>query len=134
VGRPVPLVHRRVLACYRYIELNPVRAYMVNHPGDYLWSSYAVNSGARSDPSLSPHPEFVALASDEPKRHASYRALCNSEIEEPLLEEIRDTANTGYPLASEAFKRGVIAPLGWKTEPGKPGPRLNSDTDPELVF
>lgn len=28
-----------VLACYRYIELNPVRAGMVRHPGDYRWSS-----------------------------------------------------------------------------------------------
>ena len=24
-----------LLQCYRYIELNPVRAGMVNHPGDY---------------------------------------------------------------------------------------------------
>lgn len=24
-----------LLTCYRYIELNPVRANMVNHPGDY---------------------------------------------------------------------------------------------------
>jgi putative transposase len=125
---------RYVLACYRYLELNPVRAGMVNHPADYLWSSYAVNNGARSDPFLSPHAEFVALASDEAKRHASYRALFNSEIEEPLLEEIRDAANTGYPLASDAFKRSVIASLGWKTEPGKPGPRANSDPGPELVF
>ena len=29
-----------VLACYRYIELNPVRANMVNHPRAYPWSSY----------------------------------------------------------------------------------------------
>ena len=33
-----------VLACYRYIEMNPVRATMVNHPGDYPWSSYAVKN------------------------------------------------------------------------------------------
>src|SRR3989440_5617612 len=33
-----------VLACYRYIELNPVRAGMVSHPADYPWSSYAANS------------------------------------------------------------------------------------------
>jgi putative transposase len=29
-----------LLTCYRYIELNPVRADMVPHPRDYLWSSY----------------------------------------------------------------------------------------------
>ena len=123
---------RYVLACYRYVELNPVRAGMVNHPGDYLWSSYAVNSGARSDPFLSQHPEFAALASDEAKRHATYRALVSSELEEPLLEAIRDATNSGYPLASDTFKSSVIASLGWKTAPGKPGPRPNSDPDPEL--
>ena len=32
-----------LLACYRYIELNPVRAGMVRHPGDYRWSSYGCN-------------------------------------------------------------------------------------------
>ncbi|SEK72672.1 putative transposase [Atopomonas hussainii] len=29
-----------LLACARYIELNPVRARMVAEPADYLWSSY----------------------------------------------------------------------------------------------
>src|SRR5258708_29444793 len=32
-----------VLACYSYIELNPVRAGMVRHPVDYRWSSYRVH-------------------------------------------------------------------------------------------
>ena len=33
-----------VLACYRYIELNPVRASLVIHPGDYPWSSHRNNA------------------------------------------------------------------------------------------
>ena len=32
-----------LLRCYRYIELNPVRAGMVSHPAEYPWSSYQVN-------------------------------------------------------------------------------------------
>ena len=123
---------RYVLACYRYIELNPVRAGMVGNPASYLWSSYAVNSAARSDPFLSPHPEFIALAADGNKRHAAYRALFDDEIDESMLEAIRDATNCGYPLASDAFKNSVVAPLGWKTGPGKPGPRPSSDPDPEL--
>jgi putative transposase len=55
---------RYVLACYRYIELNPVRAEMVEHPRDYPWSSYAANSGAFTDGLVSQHPEFAALATD----------------------------------------------------------------------
>ena len=29
-----------LIACHRYIELNPVRAVMVAHPAEYPWSSY----------------------------------------------------------------------------------------------
>jgi len=123
---------RYVLACYRYIELNPVRAGMVNHPARYSWSSHAVNSGARCDPLLSPHAEFLALALERTKRCAAYRALFETQIDQPLLETIRDATNGGYPLVSDKFRDAAIAPLGWKTAPSKPGPRSNSDPDPEL--
>ena len=33
-----------LLACQRYIELNPVRAGMVEAPADYRWSSYRANA------------------------------------------------------------------------------------------
>src|ERR1017187_9011678 len=36
---------RYLLTCMRYIELNPVRAEMLAHPGDYPWSSYRANAG-----------------------------------------------------------------------------------------
>ena len=34
-----------LLTCYRYIELNPVRAFLVTTPGDYRWSSFNCNAG-----------------------------------------------------------------------------------------
>jgi putative transposase len=74
-----------VLACYRYIELNPVRAGMVDHPAAHPWSSYAANCGARADPSISPHVEFDALSSSNGKRHAAYRGLFDVEMDEALL-------------------------------------------------
>ena len=122
---------RYTLACYRYIELNPVRAGMVNHPDAYLWSSYAVNTGARSDVFVSPHPELLALSANVASRQAAYRALFEEPIGEPLLQAIRDAANGGHPLASDGFKNSLV-PLGWKIGPGKPGPRPNSHPDPEL--
>ena len=127
---------RYVLACYRYIELNPVRAEMVEHPGDYPWSSYAVNSGALSDGFVSQHPEFAALAGEVDNRHAAYTVLFEETMDETLLQAIRDATNSGYPLASEDFKNRVVAPLGWKTGPGKPGPvairTLTPNSDNEL--
>jgi putative transposase len=123
---------RYVLACYRYIELNPVRAKLVSRPSDYQWSSFAVNSGARSDPFLSPHVEFAALAVDSEKRHRAYLELVAEQMDEPLLRAIRDASNTGYPLASEEFKARALAPLGWKIAPAKPGPRASYGPSPEL--
>jgi len=122
---------RYVLACYRYIELNPVRAGMVGHPSAYLWSSHAMNAGTRSDAFISAHPEFLALAQDEQERRTAYRTLFGEQLDEACLEAIRDATNGGYPLASDAFKQSAIAPLGWPTGPGKPGPRANSGPDPE---
>ena len=110
-----------VLGCYRYIELNPVRAGMVDHPTGYLWSSYAVNSGLRSDPLISHHTEYVALASDKERRQAAYRGLFEQRLEPGLQRAIRDATNGGYPLASEAFKRTVLEPQGYRIEPGQPG-------------
>jgi len=120
---------RYVLACYRYIELNPVRAGMVAHPAAYLWSSHAANSGARHDPSVEPHAEFVALSGNPDSRRAAYRCLFAEELDDDSVDAIREATNTGYPLVSDTFKNSVIAPLGWKMAHEKPGPRLNREAD-----
>ena len=52
-----------LLSCMRYIELNPVRAGMVVHPGEYRWSSYRCNAQGEADPLISPHSIYAALAS-----------------------------------------------------------------------
>lgn len=112
-----------VLACYRYIELNPVRARMADHPSGYLWSSYAINAGMRSDPLIRAHVEFLALALDAEARHAAYRALFDQGFDERLQQSIRDATNGGYPLASEPFKARLVAPSGTRVQRGKPGPK-----------
>lgn len=122
---------RYVLACYRYIELNPVRARMVADAASYPWSSYAVNSGKVCDPMVTAHAEFAALAMDSDRRYAAYRALFADEIDEPLLAAIRDCTNQGYPLASDAFKSNVAARLGRKIAPSRPGPHPRYGPGPE---
>jgi putative transposase len=120
-----------VLGCYRYIELNPVRAGMVDHPMGYLWSSYAVNGGMRSDPLITPHPEFLALGAAAESRHSAYRGLLEQRLEPGLQKAIRDAINGGYPLASEGFKNIVLAASGLRTGPGEPG---RSAKSPEGVY
>jgi len=114
---------RYVLACYRYIELNPVRAGIVAHPGLYPWSSYAANAGMADDAFLTPHAEFLALASDQRPRHNVYRALVDEGLDRQVLDAIRAATNGGYPLAAEAFKSSLALPPGRHLEPGRAGRR-----------
>jgi putative transposase len=113
---------RYVMACYRYIELNPVRAGMVGEPGSYAWSSHAANVGLRPDPMLEPHCEYLALA-NVASRQAAYRGLFKQFLDEGMVRAIREATNGGYPLASDAFIASRLAPLGLRTQRGKPGPR-----------
>lgn len=48
-----------LLSCYRYIELNPVRAGMVKKPEDYAYSSYHANALGKVDSMVKPHPLFL---------------------------------------------------------------------------
>ena len=68
-------VGRYLLACMRYIELNPVRAGVVAWPGQYRWSSFGANALGRHDPLLTTHAHYCALARDGAARQAAYRAL-----------------------------------------------------------
>lgn len=112
-----------VLACYRYIELNPVRAGMVEHPAQYPWSSYRINAEGRSDDLVRPHAEFLGLAEDSKRRRAAYLALFNETLDPSLINGIRNATNGGYPIASDAFKARIRAELGYKTCPSPPGPK-----------
>jgi putative transposase len=120
---------RYVIACYRYIELNPVDAGMVSDPAEYPWSSYGVNSGARADAMIKPHAEFLALGNDDPGRYRGYAHLIAEKLEPDLVRQIDEAADNGYPLASEAFKADLAARLGRKTEPGRPGRRGKQEPD-----
>jgi putative transposase len=127
---------RYVLACYRYIELNPVRAGLAGRPEDYEWSSHRGNAGMHSDSLLRPHVEFDALGSRD-----AYLRLFDGALDANLLTEIRESTNAGYPLSSAAFKSSVVAPTGHKLAPGKPGRRAGeagqetkSGSEPDLLF
>jgi putative transposase len=96
-----------LLACMRYIELNPVRAGMVAAPGNYRWSSYRVNSTGGDQDAITPHPAYLALGRDPDTRGAAYRALFRIALESDDLHAIRATVQTGTPLGNERFRRQI---------------------------
>jgi putative transposase len=110
---------RYVLACYWYIEMNPVRAGMVTAPEGYDWSSHRANTGMAIDPGLMPHPEYLALGLDVDSRVGAYRDLFSRRLDTET-EEIRRATNGGYPLVGDQMKRQLElqgTPLG----PGRNG-------------
>lgn len=89
---------------YRYIELNPVRAGMVEAPDQYSWSSYPVNALGKESDLCTPHSQYFALGNSEKTRQANYRGLFQELLEEPLIEEIRQMTNKSLAIGSERFK------------------------------
>ena len=100
---------RYLLELYRYIELNPVRANMVDDPADYSWSSYACNALGIDTELQTPHELYLALAKSKPERLSNYRELFKVHAGVELLEEIRDGINKGLALGDERFTTQIEA-------------------------
>lgn len=110
-----------ILNCYRYIELNPVRAGMVNHPGEYYWSSYRANAQGEHLIWLTPHTLYNQLGSTRKERLQAYRDLFQNHLEPGIVDEIRKATNSDYALGTKGFRRQVEKALGRRVSPGKIG-------------
>lgn len=119
-----------LLACQRYIELNPVRAGMVEHPADYRWSSYRANAQGEGNSLTVPHEVYAALGADAASRQAAYRDLFRYELEPGLVDEIRRATQGNFALGSSLFAGQVVTALGRRAVPGKSG-RPRNVTEPE---
>lgn len=100
------------MGCSRYIELNPVRAWMVAEPGDYPWSSYAANAWGRPDPLLTPHAAYLELGGDRASRAATYIASFSNGLPETLVAEIRQYLQQQKALGTDGFRAWVEARTG----------------------
>ena len=101
---------RYLLACYRYIELNPVRAGIVAHPSEYPWSSYHAHARGLSDALVTGHPLYLGLGRTPEKRQAAYRALFRARISDRSLQDIRNATNKAWALGGDGCK-DKLAPL-----------------------
>ncbi len=103
---------RYLLTLMRYIELNPVRAGMVDMPQDYPWSSYRRNALGEGGPNadwLSSHEEYSRLGQDDADRQKAYQALFAAAIDQGDLAEIRDCTHKGWALGGQRFRAEIEA-------------------------
>lgn len=98
-----------VLACYRYIELNPVRAGMVAAPSDYPRSSHAGNAHHVADPILTPHHDYFRLGRVPAARAQAYRALFSQPLCASRVDELRTYTRQQRAWGSERFRQQIEA-------------------------
>ncbi len=109
---------RYLLAAARYVELNPVRAGLVERPGDYLWSSARGHLSGRDD-GLAKVAPLLTMVPD-------WAAFLGSEAPEDIAAAVHLHASTGRPLGSEAFVERLEGELGRALRPRRPGPAPRS--------
>lgn len=103
-----------LLACMRYIELNPVRAGMVKNAIEYPWSSYAFNAMGKPDALIEPHLIYHSLGINVNARMDAYGKLFLVHMADNITQEIRDAWQTGTPLANDRFKAEIERTLNKK--------------------
>jgi putative transposase len=118
------------LACYRYIELNPVRASIVDHPKAYRWSSYLANAQGWANNLVTPHSIYLALGTDDHERRHRYRALVQSGIDGDTVEKIRDATNRNRTLGDRRFEETIATIVGKGIGYGRRGRPPKKGTDP----
>ena len=117
-----------LLTCMRYIELNPVRANMVNHPGEYKWSSYHTNAQRGLEPIIEPHPVYTELGIATEERQAAYRELFRHHMDNETLHDIRKSLNHELVLGRSHFKDRIEEITKRQTRLGQPGrPRVEEE-------
>lgn len=120
-----------VLACYRYIELNPVRAGMVGHPRDYRWSSHIANLGEQKEPLLTPHAQYLRLGDSDAARIAAYERLFEAHLDPDTLGKIRNAANGNYALGGVRFQQEIAGMLQRRVTRGRAGRPAKEEKQPD---
>jgi len=101
-----------LLRVYRYIELNPVRADMVDHASEYLWSSYRCNAKGKGISLIRPHNEYLRLGQTNNERQEDYRSLFKDSMTDKDFAAIRKGTNQAWPLGDARFKEQIEQKTG----------------------
>jgi putative transposase len=97
-----------LMICSRYIELNPVRAGIVDKPADYPWSSYAHHIGIKPDSLINDHSLYWRLGNTPFDREAAYSQLIEQGLSSEEVTTISQATLKGWALGSEKFKKQLV--------------------------
>ena len=117
------------IACCRYIELNPVRAHMVEHLRQYRWSSYRAHAEGRDDALAAFHPVLRWLGRSVEARQQTYRDLIKEKLDPGFVKALRAATNGGWALGSERFRKDIAQAARRRAAPLPKGPRPAAAAD-----
>ncbi len=117
-----------LLACNRYVELNPVRAGLVAHPVEYPWSSYRAKVGLGNCTWLDLDPVYLALARTRERRQAAYRDIVGHDVPPAELELIRTALQRNQLTGSDQFISEVERRFGRRIPHRGPGRQPSNDS------
>lgn len=112
-----PLDEEHFLYALRYVEQNPVKAYMVKYPWDYKYSSARYRLKLLSK-------DILLSDCDVIDNISNYKDFLQEDTKTKLLKE---KTRTGKPCGDENFydKIQLITGVDYKNK--KPGPKVSSD-------
>lgn len=114
-----------LLACYRYIDLNPVRAAMTGAPDDYEWSSFRHHAVPSKNNWLDPSDAYQALGATDMARSLSYRAFVSEGIADRELATIRTAVRRNQVTGTTRFKEKLAERTGRRiSSRGRGRPRI----------
>lgn len=117
-----------LLNCQRYIELNPVRAGMVQDPAHYRWSSYHANAFGQADSRIKQHDAYLSLGRSAEERRHAYRALFRANLDQDAIADIRLAVNQNQPIGNGRFHAQIEKMVGAPREARPRGrPRAKND-------
>jgi putative transposase len=110
-----------LLTCMRYIEMNPVRAGIVERPADYPWSSHRSNARGVHDPLVTAHELYYRLGRSVLERQGAYRDLFRLQLSTSDVQTIREATNKNWALGDERYKRRIGEVSGRQSTPKRKG-------------
>jgi putative transposase len=100
---------RHLLACMRYIELNPVRAGLCVEAAQWPWSSATHHLGLARNVLISEHEMYWRLGNTPFEREHAYREFMDQGVTTVECAQFTDAVLRGRPVASESFLKPLAA-------------------------
>jgi putative transposase len=122
---------RYLLACMAYLDLNPVRAGLVAHPGEYAWSSYRHYAGEQVDPIVTPHPLIWELGNTPFAREAAYRECVQNGLTAQQTQDLTQSVLKGWALGEQHFVASLQSQTARRVSPAAVGRPVGTTRRPK---